>query len=93
MYYNQAAMSTQVVVRLPDDLAGRLAREARRKGRGRSDVIREALREYLGGAGVTGGVRPYDLVRDLIGSVSSGIPDLGQKHREHLKSLFRDRRD
>ena len=25
-----------------------------------------------------------DCVRDLLGSVESGIPDLGQRHREHL---------
>lgn len=28
--------------------------------------------------------RPYDRVRELLGSIESGIPDLGQNHRKHL---------
>lgn len=28
--------------------------------------------------------KPYEKVKNLIGSVSSGIPDLGEAHRKHL---------
>jgi hypothetical protein len=34
-------------------------------------------------------VRPVDRVRDLLGSVESGIPDLGLRHREHLIQRLR----
>jgi hypothetical protein len=36
--------------------------------------------------------RPYDWVRDLVGSVESGIPDLGQNHREHLLQRLKSAR-
>jgi hypothetical protein len=38
------------------------------------------------------GDRPYAKIRDLIGSVSGGPPDLGERHREYLRVLIRDRR-
>lgn len=36
-----------ISIRLPDDLATRLAREARRSQRSRSEVAREAIVDYL----------------------------------------------
>jgi hypothetical protein len=36
--------------------------------------------------------RPAERVRDLIGSIHSGIPDLAERHREYLvKKLRRGR--
>jgi hypothetical protein len=32
---------------------------------------------------------PYDRVKSLLGSISSGISDLGESHREHLLRKFR----
>jgi hypothetical protein len=32
---------------------------------------------------------PYNRVKNLIGKVESGIPDLGEAHREHLHNRFR----
>ena len=32
---------------------------------------------------------PYDRVKSLLGSLSSGIPDLGESHREHLLRKFK----
>jgi hypothetical protein len=43
-----------------------------------------ALEEFLGSRDESLGTRPYDKVRDLLGSIESGIPDLGQNHRKHL---------
>jgi antitoxin ParD1/3/4 len=37
-------------------------------------------------------LRPADLARDLIGSVESGISDLGQNHRQHLLNRLRHAR-
>ncbi len=74
-------MESQLTLRLPATLAEKLERSARRMKRKRSDVVRQALEQFLD-AGPD--VRPIDRVRDLLGSVETGVPDLGQRHREHL---------
>jgi predicted transcriptional regulator len=74
-------MESQLTLRLPAALAQKLERSARRLKRKRSDVVRQALEQFLD-AGPE--VRPIDRVRDLLGSVETGVSDLGQRHREHL---------
>lgn len=80
-------MESQMTLRLPADLAGKLERSAKRLKRKRSDVVRLALHQYLETESVAS--RPIDQVRDLLGSVESGVPDLGQRHREHLIARLR----
>jgi hypothetical protein len=36
--------------------------------------------------------RPIECVRDLLGRVESGVPDLGQRHRDYLLKRVRDGR-
>jgi Arc/MetJ-type ribon-helix-helix transcriptional regulator len=79
-------MSEQLTVRLPADLAEELERAAKRLRRNRSDVVRLALEQYLAGGAEE---RPIHLVRDLLGQVESGIPDLGEQHREYLVKRLR----
>jgi len=74
-------MESQLTLRLPAALAEKLERSARRLKRKRSDVVRQALEQFLDSGPE---VRPIDRVRDLLGSVETGVPDLGQRHREHL---------
>ena len=74
-------MESQLSLRLPEALANKLERSARRLKRKRSDVVRLALEQFLDSGPAT---RPIERVRDLLGGVESGIPDLGQRHREHL---------
>jgi len=74
-------MESQLTLRLPAVLAEKLDRSAKRLKRKRSDVVRQALEQFLD-AGTD--VRPIDRVRDLLGSVETGVSDLGQRHREHL---------
>ena len=74
-------MESQLTLRLPAALAKKLERSAKRLKRKRSDVVRQALEQFLD-AGPE--VRPIDRVRDLLGSVETGVSDLGQRHREHL---------
>ncbi|HEY3236873.1 MAG TPA: ribbon-helix-helix protein, CopG family [Polyangiaceae bacterium] len=76
---------TQVTFRLPRRLAQRVNRLARRRGRKRSEVLREAVLVYVEMTEGTELERPFDRVVDLIGSVRSGIPDLGSRHSEYLK--------
>ncbi len=84
-------MEAQLTVRLPAELSRALERAARRLQRKQSDIVRLALREFLGVAAGTA-ARPADRVRGLIGSLESGVPDLADKHRAHiLESLRRGR--
>jgi Arc/MetJ-type ribon-helix-helix transcriptional regulator len=79
-------MDCRVTVRLPEPLAAKLDHAARRTQRKRSDLVRQALEEFLRDSGVDSSIRPADLVRDLLGAIESGVPDLGQRHREYLRA-------
>lgn len=74
-------MDSQLTLRLPGELADKLDRSAKRLRRKRSDVVRLALEQFLDSEPE---IRPVERVRDLLGRVESGVPDLGQRHREHL---------
>jgi hypothetical protein len=79
-------MESQLTLRLPGALAGKLDRSAKRLKRKRSDVVRLALEQFLDAEPE---IRPVERVRDLLGSIESGVPDLGQQHREHLIQRLR----
>jgi predicted DNA-binding protein len=74
-------MESQLTLRLPSTLNEKLERTAMRLKRKRSDVVRLALEQFLD---TEPEIRPIERVRDLLGKVESGVPDLGQNHREHL---------
>ncbi len=85
-------MERQLTLRMPVVLANKLERVARRMGRKRSEVVRLALQQFLADTSMRGYARPVDLVRDLLGSLKSGVPDLGQRHPDYLlRRLRRDR--
>lgn len=85
-------MGKQISLRLPEPLLRRVDREARRRRVRRSDLVREALEVFLRGGAAGGNDRPYDRIRDLLGSLSGGPQDLGERHREYLRDLICDRR-
>jgi predicted transcriptional regulator len=62
-------MERQLTMRLPADLATKLERSAKRLKRKHSEVVREALEQYLD---TQPEVHPIERVRDLLGSVASG---------------------
>ncbi len=82
-------MEHQLTLRLSADLSERLDLAAKRLARKRSDVVRLALEQFLSAQVET---RPIEQVRDLLGRVESGLPDLGQRHREYLIKRVRDGR-
>jgi len=84
-------MPSQLTVRLPDDLDRALKLAARRMQRKSSDIVRLALREFLGGSNRQPG-RPVDRVRGLIGSLESGIADLAARHRDNVVRSLSHRR-
>lgn len=79
-------MDRQLTVRMSAALDNQLERAAHRLRRSRSDVIRLALEQFLQGSFEErdAQIAPIERVRDLLGSVDSGLSDLGQRHREHL---------
>lgn len=82
-------MERQLTLRMPADLATKLDKVARSTRRKRSEIVRLALEQFLGDADVKAEGRPIDLVRDLLGSMESGVPDLGQRHRDYLLRRLR----
>ena len=64
-------MERQLTIRLPADLAAKLERSAKRLKRKRSEVVREALEQYLD---TQPDIRPIERGRDVLGSIASGVP-------------------
>ena len=73
----------QITVRLPASLGRTLRRTSRRLGRRPSDIVRMALDAFLQDTPSQDSERARR-VEDLIGSLSSGIPDLAERHREYI---------
>ncbi len=82
-------MNRQLTFRLSADLSTKLELAARRTRRKRSDIVRLALEQFLDDTSVRTRPHPVDFVHDLFGSVASGVPDLGQAHRDYLLSRLR----
>lgn len=82
-------MTRQLTLRLSDELAEKLELAAYRLRRKRSEVVRLALEQFLEDHIEA---RPIERVRDLLGRIESGLPDLGQRHREYLVKRLRDGR-
>jgi hypothetical protein len=81
-------MEDQFTVRLPRDLSNALRERAARLQRKPSEVVRMAVAEFLE-LQKEPEERPAERVRDLIGSLRSGVPDLAEKHREHILKKLR----
>ena len=82
-------MNSQLTVRLPDSLERDISMLAKKLHLKRADVVRMALEIFVKQTAGEEKSSPYDRVKSLLGSVSSGIPDLGESHREHLLRKFR----
>lgn len=84
-------MQSQITVRLPDDLDREITGYARRLHLKRSDIVRMALERFLREGQVREEISPYERVSNLIGSVESGISDLGREHRKYLVKRIKKR--
>ena len=81
-------MEDQITVRLPATLGRTLRRTSRRLGRRPSDLVRTALEAFLVTAPPTA-EKPAERVKHLIGSLSSGTPDLAERHREYVLAALK----
>jgi metal-responsive CopG/Arc/MetJ family transcriptional regulator len=79
-------MERQLTVRIPAALAEELEKAAQHLGRKRSEVVRMALEQFLEAEHAE---RPIERVRDLLGRIETGVPDLGERHREYLIERLR----
>ncbi len=76
----------QLTFRLPQKIAAELTRIAHRRGLRRSDLLRQVVEQVVASDGNVG--QRLERVKDLIGIVHSGQPDLGSDHRRHLARGF-----
>ncbi len=80
-------MSDQLTIRLPQDLNRALEAASTRMRRRRSEIVRLALSQFLN-LESRKEETPEARVRNLIGSLETGIPDLAENHRSYvLESL------
>ncbi|MBI5605833.1 MAG: hypothetical protein HY879_21070 [Deltaproteobacteria bacterium] len=82
-------MQSQITVRLDEVFHEQITSVAKRLRRKRSDIVRLALEKFISEIDGLDESKPYDQVKGLIGSVSSGIPNLGEAHREYLVNKFK----
>jgi len=74
----------QLTIRMPEEYIHKIEQIAKSSGLKKSDVTRMAIRKFLEEYSVDETTDLYSKAKDLIGVVESGIPDLGQNHRDHL---------
>jgi len=83
-------MKSQLTIRVPDDLERDLSALSKRLRLRRSDIVRIALRRFIEAFKTVKEATPHERVANIIGTVSGGIPDLGEAHRKYLLKRLRD---
>ncbi len=76
-------LAMQLTIRMPDEQMGRIEHIAKKMGLKKSDVTRMAIKKFIDEYSDST-VKPFAKVKHLLGVVESGVPDLGQCHRNHL---------
>ena len=80
----------QLTIRIPDEQMSKIEHIAKKMGLKKSDVTRMAIKKFIHeDIGKEKEIKLYSRVKHLLGVVESGVPDLGQRHREHLNSSHR----
>lgn len=69
--------------RLPRELEEKLASVCAREGVTKSEMIREALKEYL--ARRENSESPYELGKDLFGKYGSGVGNLSTEYKKRVR--------
>ena len=73
----------QLTIRMPDEQMIMIENIANKMGLKKSDITRMALKNFIEEYSDST-VKPFAKVKHLLGVVESGVPDLGQRHRNHL---------
>jgi predicted transcriptional regulator len=74
-------------IRLPDDIEHRLEKLSERENRTKSDLIKEAIVEYLADRDVE--KTPFEAGRHLFGRYGSEETDLSKTTKERIKEKIR----
>ncbi|MGA1825241.1 MAG: ribbon-helix-helix protein, CopG family [bacterium] len=83
-------MST-LTIRIDDEIKEKLEKYAKKLSISKGAIIRIAIKDFL-----LKKTEPeqedtgfdYEKIKHLIGSIDSGIDDLGSNHEEHLREIF-----
>ena len=78
-----------LTVRLPSDLETEIERLAASEKRTKSDIIKEALRQYI--ASRQSLSSSYDIGKDLFGTVSSGDSSRSQTYKTRVKGKLSEK--
>ncbi len=78
-----------LTVRLPEDLEAKVAQIASMEGRTKSDIVKEALREYV--ASRQHERSSYEAGQDLFGIAASGEHDRSQTYKRRIREKLREK--
>ena len=73
----------QLTIRMPEEQMIMIEYIAKKMELKKSDVTRIALKKFIEEYNDST-EKPYTKVKHLLGIVESGMPDLGQRHRDYL---------
>ena len=79
----------QLTIRMPEEYFSKIEQIAKSIGLKKSDVTRMAIRKFLEEYSSDEETDLYSRAKRLVGVVESGIPDLGQNHREYFIKKIR----
>jgi Arc/MetJ-type ribon-helix-helix transcriptional regulator len=79
-------------VRLDEKTKRRLSRYARERRVSQSEVVRRALSAYLEEVPAGDGMSLYDRMKDIIGSVRGGPPDLSENTGEKFRQILLEKK-
>ena len=82
-------MST-LTIRIDDEIKEKLEKSAKELSISKGAIIRIAIKNFLLNKSVSEQETRFDYekIKHLIGSVDSGIDDLGSNHEKHLRKIF-----
>lgn len=82
-------MQGQLTIRIDSKLEQGLEALSQRFHQKRSEIVRHALERFIAEEVLPEEPSPWQKVQHLAGSVETGVTDLGEAHREHLRSRFK----
>ena len=74
----------QLTIRISEEYISKMEQIAKSSGLKKSDISRMAIQKFLNEYSNNKEADLYSKAKRLIGVVESGIPDLGQNHRDYF---------
>jgi metal-responsive CopG/Arc/MetJ family transcriptional regulator len=82
-------MQGQLTIRLNNTLEQGLEALSSRFHQKRSEIVRHALERFIAEKMVAEEPSPWHKIQHLAGAVETGVSDLGEAHRDHLRARFK----